>query len=167
MKFYLIDRILRFDSRKRVCAVKGLSLAEEYLADHFPGNPVMPGVFMLEAMLQAGAMLLGVHQDFSFSMYSLKEVSNIRYAKFLMPGKQLVLEVELTGIQGNEAHFSGSGKIEDRTAVVARWVVKFFNLAEEDSRLARNDRLIVEWTKERFRMLGGEECWRQMLANVS
>ncbi len=163
----MLDRIVRFDSKNRICAVKGLSLSEEYLADHFPGNPVMPGVLMLEAMMQAGAWLLRATKDFSFSLYALKEASNVKYAQFLMPSDQLFIEVDLLGSQGDEASFSGHGKIESKTVVAARWVSRFYNLAAEDSRLARNDRLIVESEKEKFRILGGEKCWKQMVANVS
>ena len=55
MKFLLLDRICSFEAGKQLTAVKNVSLAEEYLADHFPEFPVLPGVFMLEAATQAGA----------------------------------------------------------------------------------------------------------------
>ena len=58
MRFVLIDRILDVQPGQSLVAVKNLSLAEEYLADHFPGFPVMPGVLMLEALTQAGAWLI-------------------------------------------------------------------------------------------------------------
>ena len=54
MRFLLIDRILDLEPGRNLVAVKNLSMAEEYLADHFPGFPVMPGVLMLEALTQAG-----------------------------------------------------------------------------------------------------------------
>ena len=55
MRFTLLDRIIDFEPGDRITAVKSLAMAEEYLADHFPNFPVMPGVLMLEAMTQAGA----------------------------------------------------------------------------------------------------------------
>ena len=64
MKFYLVDRILELEPPKRIVAVKNLSLAEEYLADHFPAYPVMPGVMMLEAVVQAAAWLVRASTDF-------------------------------------------------------------------------------------------------------
>ena len=167
MQFTLLDRIVRFESRGRIVAVKGLSLAEEYLADHFPGNPVMPGVLMLEAMVQAGNYLLRAAKDFSFSLCSVKEASNVKYARFLMPADQLILEVDLLECREAEANFSGRGTIGSDTSVSARWTTRFYNLATQDARMARNDRIIVESEREKFRILGGEKCWNQMVANVS
>lgn len=58
MRFTLVDKVVELEPGRRIVAIKNLSLAEEYLADHFPGFPVMPGVFMLEAMTQASAWLI-------------------------------------------------------------------------------------------------------------
>ena len=57
MRFILVDRISELEAGRRIVAHKALSLAEEYLADHFPKFPVLPGVLMLEAMVQASAWL--------------------------------------------------------------------------------------------------------------
>ena len=77
-------------------AVKNLSLAEEYLSDHFPGFPVMPGVLMLEALTQAGAWLIRDMEDFAHSIIILKQAKTIKYGSFVEPGRQLELRVELT-----------------------------------------------------------------------
>lgn len=167
MKFSLVDRIVRFDSKNRISTVKALSLAEEYLADHFPGNPVMPGVLMLEAMVQSGSWLLRAAKDFSFSIYGLKEATNVKYAKFLLPGDQLHLDVELLGSTADEANFSGVGTIDSKTVVTAKWVMRTMNLAKEDPRLARNDKLIVDIAKDQFKTLGGLECWNKMVTSAS
>ncbi len=167
MKFHLLDKITGFDSKTHIRAVKGLTLAEEYLADHFPGNPVMPGVLMLEAMVQSGAWLLKATQNFAYSICAVREVSNVRYAKFLMPGDQLLLDVNLLGVTGQEASFSGQGRIGEKAVVSARWVARFFNLAEGDARMSRNDKIIVEDAKERFRIMGGEALWKQTVASAS
>ena len=65
MRFLLIDRITELEPQKSITAVKNLSLAEEYLADHFPGFPVMPGVLMLETLVQAGGWLIRHSEDFA------------------------------------------------------------------------------------------------------
>ncbi|MGW8257129.1 MAG: 3-hydroxyacyl-ACP dehydratase FabZ family protein, partial [Thermoguttaceae bacterium] len=67
MRFSLIDRIVDVELGVRISAVKTLSMAEEYLADHFPHFPVMPGVLMLEAMTQASAWLVRYSEDFAHS----------------------------------------------------------------------------------------------------
>ena len=64
MRFVLIDRIIDLQPGQSLVAIKNLSLAEEYLADHFPGFPVMPGVLMLEALTQAGAWLIRDMENF-------------------------------------------------------------------------------------------------------
>ena len=68
MRFVLTDRIVELKSGESLTALKNLSLAEEYLADHFPGFPVMPGVLMLESLTQAGAWLVREMEDFAHSI---------------------------------------------------------------------------------------------------
>ena len=85
MKFNLVDRIEHL-SDERIVAVKYVSLAEEYLADHFPTFPVLPGVMMLEALTQAAAWLMHRRTDFACSMAVLKEARNVKYGRFVGPG---------------------------------------------------------------------------------
>ena len=68
MRFTLIDRITALKAGDEITAIKSLSLAEEYLGDHFPLFPVLPGVFMLEAMTQASAWLIRHAEDFAHSV---------------------------------------------------------------------------------------------------
>ena len=95
MRFVLIDRILDVQRGESLVAVKNLSLAEEYLSDHFPGFPVMPGVLMLEALTQAGAWLIRDMEDFAHSIIVLKQAKTIKYGSFVEPGRQLELRVDL------------------------------------------------------------------------
>src|SRR4051812_33115314 len=93
VKFNLIDRIEQITD-ERIVAVKYVSLAEEYLADHFPTFPVLPGVMMLEAITQAAGWLLHRRQDFGKSMAVLKEARNVKYGQFVAPGNHLRVDVE-------------------------------------------------------------------------
>ena len=93
-------------------AIKNLSLAEEYLADHFPGFPVMPGVLMLEALTQAGAWLVRDMEDFAHSVVVLKKAKMIKYGSFVEPGRQLQLKVTLVSHDEREASFKGEGTID-------------------------------------------------------
>ena len=88
MKFYLVDKIESISPGKRIVTYKALSLAEEYLADHFPAFPVLPGVLMLEALAQSAAWLLRVQPDFTKSVIVLAAARNVRYTNFVQPGKQ-------------------------------------------------------------------------------
>src|SRR5271166_4214164 len=112
MRFVLIDRILNVQRGESLVAVKNLSLAEEYLSDHFPGFPVMPGVLMLEALTQAGAWLIREMEDFSHSVIILKQAKTIKYGSFVEPGRQLELRVELVAYDPRECTFKGVGMIE-------------------------------------------------------
>ena len=99
MKFKLIDRITDLVPGERISAVKALSQAEEYLADHFPRFPVMPGVLMVEAMTQAAAWLVRATEDYAHSMVLLANARNVTYKSFVSPGQLLELTVEAK--QGN------------------------------------------------------------------
>src|SRR5437764_14752656 len=95
MRFYLLDRIVEVQPGKRLRAVKNLTLGEEYLADHFPTFPVMPGVLMLHTLVEAGSWLLRLSDDYSHSVIVLREARNVKYGSFMEPGRQMSITVEL------------------------------------------------------------------------
>jgi 3-hydroxyacyl-[acyl-carrier-protein] dehydratase len=99
MKFVLIDSVLE-QTPQSIVALKQVSLAEEYLADHFPGFPVLPGVMMVEAMVQAARRLLSDH---STCRLVLGEARQIRFGNMVRPGERLLVEVTL-----HEANSDGS-----------------------------------------------------------
>src|SRR5690606_16505029 len=86
MRFLLVDRITTYQAGESITAVKNLSLAEEYLADHFPGFPVMPGVLMLESLVQTSAWLMRITEDFRYSTLLLKEAKALKFNNFMKPG---------------------------------------------------------------------------------
>ena len=91
MRFSLIDRITELRPGVSLTAVKSLSASEEYLRDHFPRFPVMPGVLMLEAMYEASAWLIRKSEDYRHAVILLKEARNVKYADFVEPGETLVV----------------------------------------------------------------------------
>src|SRR5258705_9127702 len=107
MKFILIDRITELVPGERVAAVKALSLAEEYLADHFPRFPVMPGVLMIEALVQASAWLVRATQDFACSMVLLSEAKNVTHKSFVSPGQVFQISGEAKEIAPTMSRFVG------------------------------------------------------------
>jgi 3-hydroxyacyl-[acyl-carrier-protein] dehydratase len=130
MRFTLVDRILELQAGQEITAVKNLSLAEEYLADHFPLFPVLPGVLMLEAMTQAGAWLVRHDEDFSHSMVVLKEARNIKYADFVEPGFQLVVRAKQVKQDATTTTFKAEGSVAGKTHVSARLILERYNLAD-------------------------------------
>jgi 3-hydroxyacyl-[acyl-carrier-protein] dehydratase len=133
MRFIQLDKITQFEAGSQLTAVKCLSLAEEYLQDHFPHFPVMPGVLMLEAMFQSSLLLWHKTDDFKYGMIVLKEARNVKFQDFVQPGKKLTITSLLQSVDGDVATFRTEGMLEDRKAVSARLLLKRFNIADEGS----------------------------------
>ena len=96
--FLLIDRVLsmELEPEKRLTAVKNISINEPFFTGHFPGNPVFPGVLMIESMAQAAGMLAHLAAETEGrkgELYYLVKVDNARFNKIVVPGDQLFLEV--------------------------------------------------------------------------
>src|SRR5689334_20641421 len=130
MRFCLLDRIVELQPGVRVTAVKRLRPDEDYLKDHFPRFPVMPGVLMLEAMYQAAAWLVRQSEGFEHSVVLLKEARNIKYADFVTPGKELVVQAEILKQDDALTTVKAQGLIDGNVAVNGRLVLERFNLAE-------------------------------------
>jgi 3-hydroxyacyl-[acyl-carrier-protein] dehydratase len=153
MRFTLIDRITSIEPGKSISAVKNLSLSEEYLADHFPGFPVMPGVLMVEAMVQAGAWYMRQQEDFAFSMVLLKSAKAVKFLSFVAPGKTLQVTAEVVDWRNGECMFKGSGAVDGVSAVSARLTLERFNLADRNHRLKESDETQIRSARELFAQL--------------
>ena len=152
MKFNLIDKVESLTDEK-IVAVKYVSLAEEYLADHFPSFPVLPGVMMLEALTQAGAWLLHNRSGFAKSMAVLKEARNVKYGRFVAPGNYLRVEVEFSRETESGAQFKASGTVGDAQALQARIELAYFNLGDKQPELARMDERLRIHNKNRWALI--------------
>src|SRR5271170_2862077 len=120
MRFLLVDRILSLEPGRSITAIKNVSLAEEYLADHFPGYPVLPGVLMLECLVQAGAWLMRSTEDFRYSIILLKQAKALKYNTFVRPGQTLTVTAAIHDRGEREYVFKGSGTVDGASAVSAR-----------------------------------------------
>ena len=155
MKFVLIDRILELDPPRRIVCCKGLTLAEEYLADHFPTFPVMPGVLMVEAMVQSAGWLVRVSTDFASSLILLSEARNVTYKSFVAPGQVLRIEVQTRKMEPAGSEFDCRGTCGDRDMVKARVRLSHANLADENPALASIDARLIDHARRQFGLLGG------------
>ncbi len=153
MRFTLIDRIVELEPGVRITAVKALSMAEEYLADHFPGFPVMPGVLMLEAMTQAGAWLVRATEDFAHSMVVLKEARNVKYGQFVEPGQRLCVVAEIVEHTQRETRLKARGVVDGRTTVSARLVLERYNLSDTHPEQTSTDELVRQQMRLLFDLL--------------
>jgi 3-hydroxyacyl-[acyl-carrier-protein] dehydratase len=163
MRFSLIDRIDELEPGTRLAAVKSLTMAEEYLGDHFPGFPVMPGVLMLEAMTQASAWLVRASEDFCHSIVVLKEARNVKYGQFVEPGRTLSVTAEIVEQTDRETTLKVRGSVDGRTTVGARLVLERYNLADTRPEQAPTDALVRQQMRNLFALLwrGGQGAARQ------
>ncbi|RLB71848.1 MAG: 3-hydroxyacyl-[acyl-carrier-protein] dehydratase FabZ [Deltaproteobacteria bacterium] len=126
--FLLVDRILTLESGKRVVAKKNVTINEPFFDGHFPGNPVMPGVLIVEALAQAGG-ILSLHSEglslgdgsSSRKVYFLG-IDKARFRKVVQPGDTLILEVEITHNRGNIWKYHGEAKVDGVVAAEADMV---------------------------------------------
>ena len=139
MRFSLVDQILELEKGKSISAIKNLSLSEEYLQDHFPGFAVMPGVLMVESIVQAGAWLMRYSNDFQYSTVLLKQTKGVRFNSFVTPGKQLRVSLSVHKWDGNLCTLKASSEVEGETAVSGRIVLEQFNLQDKNPSMAKHD----------------------------
>jgi 3-hydroxyacyl-[acyl-carrier-protein] dehydratase len=159
MRFVLIDQITSLVPGQSISAIKSVSLAEEYLKDHFPGFAVLPGVMMVEALTQTGAWYMRHAREFRYSTVLLKSAKGIRYANFVTPGKILNLSMQVHGWDGPECTFKGSGTVDGVTVVSGRLTLTQFNLADRCAELQSADENQIAAARRLFSQL-----WRPSVA---
>jgi len=112
--FILIDRIIELVPEKHCIAIKNVTINEPYFQGHFPGNPVMPGVLILESMAQAGAFLVlnSVEDPLKKNML-FTAVEKAKFRKPIVPGDQVRIEMELMKIRLNAVKLDGVAYVDD------------------------------------------------------
>lgn len=138
-----IDKIIEIVPGKSISAIKCLTLSEEYLQDHFPKFPVMPGVLMLEALYQAASWLVLYSEDFQHTWTMLKEAKNVKYQGFVAPGDQLRVTATITKQEGNITRLKTTGTVDGEPAVNGILFLESQNFSEAESRMS------TEWLTRR------------------
>ena len=147
MRFWLIDRITALEPDVELTAVKNVALAEEYLGDHFPEFPVLPGVFMLEAAKQAAAWLVRISENYAHSMIVLSEARSVKFTDFVTPGQSLQIKVEQLKREDSLVQFKFQGEVDGRTCVSGRLTLECYNLADDDQELAPLDARMIAYQR--------------------
>ena len=123
--FLLVDRVVEFEPRKRILAFKNVTCNEPFFTGHFPGNPVMPGVLVVEALAQAGGLLTTLtakaegNEREGEKLFYLVKVDNAKFMKMVGPGDRLELDVELRRVIRNMAMYSGVARVDGEVVACA------------------------------------------------
>ena len=153
MYFSLIDKIDELRVGESITATKSLAMSEEYLRDHFPKFPVMPGVFMIEAMTQASAWLVRVSENFAHSMVVLKGTKNVKFGQFLQPGQTMVVTSTIVSDSENATILKAQGAIEDQVRIRAQLTLAKYNLRDLSEHQGHFDAKLVKKLKEELMLL--------------
>ncbi len=111
--FLLVDKVTELEPEKRITGIKNVTINEPFFQGHFPGNPVMPGVLMVEAMAQVAGILAFKSGVSGKAVYFLT-VDKARFRKPVLPGDVLRMEIEVTHTRGSVWKFSGKSYVEDK-----------------------------------------------------
>jgi 3-hydroxyacyl-[acyl-carrier-protein] dehydratase len=120
--FLLIDRVLDFEVGKSLTAIKNISFNEPQFTGHFPSQPIMPGVLIIEALAQATGILAfksEVGRPQEGQIYMLVGVDNARFKKMVEPGDQLKLVVEVLTVKRGIWKFKGVAYVDDKVVTSA------------------------------------------------
>ncbi|MGM0486552.1 MAG: 3-hydroxyacyl-ACP dehydratase FabZ family protein [Planctomycetota bacterium] len=153
MRFSLIDRITELAEGEHIVAIKVLTLSEEYLHDHFPRFPVMPGVMILEAMYQASAWLIRKSEDFAHTMVVLREVRNAKFSAFVKPGRGLVIRATVTKQTETTTTLKAEATVEGEMIVTARLVLDRYTLEDRYPKRAATDDYMRRELRKQFDVL--------------
>jgi 3-hydroxyacyl-[acyl-carrier-protein] dehydratase len=136
MRFRQIDKILELVPGQKIRAERQLTGQEDYLRDHFPLFPVMPGVLMLEAGFQTASWLVRATDEYTHPACILLEIRNARFADFVQPGQTLEVTAEIQKVDGDVYTVKVSGEKGGSTAFSAKLSIQVRTLQEIDERLA-------------------------------
>jgi len=122
----LVDRVLEIDGDRRAVGVKNVTINEPFFQGHYPKNPIMPGVLILEALAQMAGVLLGQHSENIGKLPLLLSLDKVKLRKPVTPGDQLVLEAEAVRVRRGMAHMRCRAYVGEDLAAEAE--IKFMLL---------------------------------------
>jgi 3-hydroxyacyl-[acyl-carrier-protein] dehydratase len=113
--FLLIDRVVEFEPTKRLVAIKNVTINEPFFQGHFPGHPIMPGVLVVEAMAQAGAIImLAEIADRDKKLIVFTGIERAKFRQSVTPGDQLRIEVDVLSFRSRAGRIEGKGYVDGK-----------------------------------------------------
>ena len=121
VRYLLIDRITEWNAGENIAGVKNVAMTEDFLEFHFPRNPIMPGVLLLEAMAQLSGWLEAASSEFG-QWFLLTKVQKCKFYGFAFPGDQIKLEVKrIQETKAGHVLYSGTGAVEGKKKITAEF----------------------------------------------
>ena len=115
--FLLIDEVVELEPGRRVVATKSVREDEWFLAGHFPGNPIMPGVLMVEALAQCGAVAVLAEEENRGKLALFAGIDDVRFKRIVRPGDELTLECEIETVRGPIGRGKARATVDGELAV--------------------------------------------------
>ena len=112
----LVDRIIECDDQKKIVGIKNVTVNEPFFQGHFPGVPVMPGVLQIEAMAQAGGILLNRIADMAGKIPYFMAIDKAKFRKVIKPGDQMRIEVEIANLRSRAVRLAGKVLVDNSLA---------------------------------------------------
>jgi len=123
----MVDRVLEYEEAKHIVGIKNVTMNEQFFTGHFPGEPVMPGVLILEGMAQIGALLAykSMPEAIGNKLVYFAGIDNVRFRKMVRPGDQIVYRVECIRMKSKLSKMSGKAYVDDQLAAEAELMATF------------------------------------------
>jgi 3-hydroxyacyl-[acyl-carrier-protein] dehydratase/UDP-3-O-[3-hydroxymyristoyl] N-acetylglucosamine deacetylase/3-hydroxyacyl-[acyl-carrier-protein] dehydratase len=129
--FLLVDRVLEIKPGKSIVAIKNVTANESFFEGHFPEIKIMPGVLIVEAVAQAGGILLyHTLADPQTKLVVLSKIQNAKFRKIVVPGDQLRLEAEIIKFKGRFCHVRGKAFVDKKIAAEGDIIASILELEE-------------------------------------
>ena len=128
--FLFVDRIISLEKSKSAVGIKNVSANEGFFEGHFPGNPIMPGVLIIEALAQTAGILGNVSSERKYKSVYFMSIERAKFRKPVVPGDQLRLEVELVKQKNAVLKFSGIARVDDKVVAEAEFTALMTDMEE-------------------------------------
>lgn len=125
--FLLVDRVVEFEASKRIVALKNVTINEPFFQGHFPSTPIMPGVLIVEAMGQAGGVLVtqSLPPEKQGNLIYFMGFDKVRFRKPVVPGDQLILELDMLNLRTRAVKMAGVARVDGNVVAEAQLLAAY------------------------------------------